>query len=486
MCGILGIIGDQPVAPKLYEGLHAIQHRGQDAAGIATFDRKFHIKKGVGLVEDIFDASDMEKLVGNIGIAHVRYPTVGLGGEEDAQPFYTNTPYGIALAHNGNVTNYAALRKELASSDLRQLNSSCDAEAILNVFAESLPTHDWQKAPAEQIFEAVHAVFRRVKGSYSVVALIANVGLVAFRDPFGIKPAILGMMEGEDGQPSWAVASESVALDLLGFRRKQDIRPGEAIYIDLSHRIFRRQVMAPNHYPCIFELVYFARPDSFLDRISVYKTRQRMGQALAEQWKKTGRKVDVIIPVPESSRPAALAMAQSLGVKYAEGLVKNRYVGRTFIMPGQKKREDNVRRKLNPIRIEFKDRDVLLVDDSIVRGSTSKSIVEMARKAGARRVYFASCSPPLRYPCVYGIDMSTKREFIARDHSVEEVAKKIGADLVVYLSLDALHRAAREGNPKIAHFCNACFTGNYPTGDITPEMFDAIETDRLFSQGVMF
>ncbi len=486
MCGILGIIGHEPVAGQLYEGLHAIQHRGQDAAGISTFDTKFRQKKGLGLVEEIFEQKDLEALTGNIGIAHVRYPTVGVGDAEDAQPFYTNSPYGIALAHNGNVTNYHELRSELASSDLRQLNSCCDAEAILNVFAPSLPTKDWQKSAADQIFTAVDACFQRVKGSYSVVALIANVGLVAFRDPFGIKPAILGMKEDDEGNCSWAVASESVSLDLLGYKRKQDLRPGEAVFINHSGEVFRKQVAEPKHHPCIFEFVYFARPDSFLDKISVYKTRQRMGEALADEWRKTGLTIDSIIPVPESSRTAALAMAQALDVKYTEGLIKNRYVGRTFIMPGQKTRETSIRRKLNPIRLEFKDKDVLLVDDSIVRGSTSKKIVELAREAGARKVYFASCSPALRSPCVYGIDMATKAELIARDHSSEEVAKIIGADHLLYLPLDSLEESARAGNPEIPQFCNACFSGNYPTGDVTDEMFEAIERERLFAQGTMF
>lgn len=486
MCGILGIIGPRPVAGELYEGLHTIQHRGQDAAGMATFDHKFHMKKGTGLVSDIFNEADLTDLTGNIGIAHVRYPTIGVGGAEDAQPFYTNSPYGIALAHNGNVTNYAELRSDLASRDLRQLNSCCDAEAILNVFAPSLPTTDWTKSPADQIFEAVGQVFERVKGSYSVVSLIANVGMVAYRDPFGIKPAILGLREDEDGKKTWAVASESVALDILGFRRKQDIQPGEAIYIDLSGQMFRKQVAEPKHVPCVFEFVYFARPDSFLDKISVYKTRQRMGQALATEWRKTGLSIDSVIPVPESSRTSALAMAQALGVKYTEGLIKNRYIGRTFIMPGQKNREANIKRKLNPIRLEFKDKDVLLVDDSIVRGTTSRKIIELAREAGARKVYFASCSPPLRFPCVYGIDMATKDEFVAHDNTVEEVAKAIGADHLLYLPLEALNQSATAGNPDIGKFCNACFTGEYPTGDVTDEMFDAIERERRVAQGTMF
>ncbi len=486
MCGIIGLIGENPVAVHLYEGLQAIQHRGQDAAGIAVFGDKMRLKKGLGLVRDIFADSDFATLLGSLGIAHVRYPTVGLGDVEDAQPFYTNIPFGIALAHNGNVTNFRDLKSELATCDLRQINSACDAEAILNVFAAGLPTADWRQEPSEQIFHAVSEVFRRVKGSYSVVALIANVGLVGFRDPFGIKPLILGEREGSNGRKHFALASESVVLDMLDYPVRRDVRPGEAIYVDLSGQLHLKQVAEPNHHPCLFEFVYFARPDSVIDRMSVYATRHRVGLLLAEEWKKVGLRIDAVIPVPESARTAALSLAQALDVPYREGLVKNRYVGRTFIMPGQKQREESIRRKLNPIRSEFEGRDVLLVDDSIVRGNTSRKIVQMARRSGARRVYFASCSPPLRFPCLYGIDMSTKREFIARNHTVDEVCRMIEADHLVYLPLGALERAAREDNPEMARFCNACFSGNYPTGDVTPEMMETIERERLLSQSALF
>ncbi|MBI3846057.1 MAG: amidophosphoribosyltransferase [Planctomycetes bacterium] len=486
MCGIIGILGEGPVVADLYEGLHAIQHRGQDAAGIAVFGDKMRVKKGLGLVNDIFHEADLAPLVGNVGIAHVRYPTVGCGDVEDAQPFYTNSPFGISLAHNGNVTNFRELRAELASRDLRQVNSACDAEAILNVFASGLPTGDWRTEPSEQIFAAVGEVFRRVKGSYSVVAVIANVGLVGFRDPFGIKPLVLGERTLPSGRTDYCLASESVVLDMLEFPVRRNVKPGEAVWIDYDGLLRTKQVVEPNHHPCLFEFVYFARPDSVIDRISVSATRHRLGKSLADEWMKTGLSVDAVIPVPESARNAAMEMANALGVPYREGLVKNRYVGRTFIMPGQKQREQSIRRKLNPIRAEFEGKDVLLVDDSIVRGSTSRKIVQMARRSGARKVYFASCSPPLRYPCLYGIDMSTRGEFIARDRTVDAVCRLIEADHLIYLPLDALERAARADNPEMTHFCNACFSGSYPTGDVTNEMMDAIERERLVSQGALF
>jgi amidophosphoribosyltransferase len=486
MCGIIGLFRESAVVSELYEGLQAIQHRGQDAAGIAVFGDKMRVKKGLGLVRDIFSESDLAPLVGSVGIAHVRYPTVGCGDVEDAQPFYTNSPFGIALAHNGNVTNFRDLKAELATRDLRQVNSACDAEAILNVFASGLPPGDWRQDPGEQIVTAVGEVFRRVKGSYSVVAVVANVGLVAFRDPFGIKPLVLGERIAASGRTEYCIASESVVLDMLEFPVRRNVKPGEAVWVDLGGRLHARQVSEPSHHPCLFEFVYFARPDSVIDRISVHATRHRLGKLLADEWRKTGLRVDSVIPVPESSRNAAMEMAQELGVPYREGLVKNRYVGRTFIMPGQKQREQSIRRKLNPIRTEFEGKDVLLVDDSIVRGSTSRKIVEMARRAGARKVYFASCSPPLRFPCLYGIDMSTRGEFIARDRSVDEVCRLIDADHLIYLPLEGLERAARVDNPEMAHFCNACFSGRYPTGDVTQEMIDSIERERLVSQGSLF
>jgi amidophosphoribosyltransferase len=483
MCGFLGIYGPDgvDVAPELYEGLLAVQHRGQDAAGITTFTDTFHTRKGFGLVRDVFSANDMGRLCGNLGVAHVRYPTVGTGTSEDAQPFHVNFPVGVAMAHNGNVTNFQELREMTMRNACTRLNSSCDLEVILYVFARALSERLKPGIPAthEDVFAAVAAVFREVRGAYSVVALVPDVGLLAFRDPFGIKPAILGKKETEDGV-WYAAASESVVLDVIGYEVVSDLAAGEAILVDTSRRLHRKKLSDKPHRPCIFELVYFARPDSMLDRISVYKTRRRFGRALANQWRESGAPTpDVVIPVPDSSRDAAMALAQELDLPYREGLVKNRYIGRTFIMGSNRARQASIRLKLNPIQLEFEGKDVLLVDDSIVRGNTSRQIVELARRAGARKVYFASVSPPLRHPCVYGIDMSTKNEFIAKDRSPEEVAEAIGADGVVYQTLENLVAAVREGNPQIQATCNACFSGVYPTGDVTEEQLARIEAERL-------
>jgi amidophosphoribosyltransferase len=480
MCGFVGIMGEENAVNLLYEGMISIQHRGQDAAGIATFRNRFHIKKGFGLVRDVFNEKNIRRLRGSMGIGHVRYPTLGFGTEEDAQPFYTNSPFGICMAHNGNVTNYFELKEKLFRTDHRHLNSECDVEVILNVFANHLSHRSGLSVNEVDIFGAVEGVFREVKGSFSAVSILADIGLVAFRDPFGIKPMVMGerKTEGVPGGKSYAVASESVVLDVLDYHRTTNIAPGEAVFVDLEGRLHRKQIVVKTHRPCIFEYVYFARPDSFLDRISVNKTRKRLGEELARAWKKTGLTPDVIIPVPDSARTAALAMATELGIKYAEGLVKNRYIGRTFIMPGQEQRKRSVKRKLNSIQVDFRDRKVLLVDDSIVRGNTSQEIVQMARRAGAKEVYFASYSPPLRYPCVYGIDMSTRGEFIAQKHSVEEICRIIGADFLLYQSLDGLIRAARAGNSKIEGFCTACFTGDYPTGDVSSAVLARFEETR--------
>ena len=480
MCGVIGVIGQQEAVTMIYEGMIAIQHRGQDAAGIATFGERFHIKKGYGLVRDVFNEKNITRLKGSIGVGHVRYPTVGYGTDEDAQPFYVNSPFGICMAHNGNVTNYFELKERLFTKDHRQLNSNCDIEVILNVFAGHLSHQNIGKIEKDHIFNAVEGVFDDVKGSYSVVGIIADVGLVAFRDPYGIKPLLIG--ERDSGSlpngKSYAVASESVVLDLLDFHHTTDIAPGEVVFIDQQGQIHRKQLARKEHRPCIFEFVYFARPDSFLDQISVYKTRKRLGRELAKEWEKTGLKPDVIIPVPDSARTAAIAMASALGVKYSEGLVKNRYIGRTFIMPEQGLRQLSVKRKLNPIKVDFEDKEVLLVDDSIVRGNTSREIIRIARKSGAKKVYFASYSPPLRFPCVYGIDMSTRGEFIAQKHSVEEIRREIDADFLLYQPMDNLVRAARAGNKTIDRFCTACFTGEYPTGDISASTLADIEADR--------
>ncbi len=482
MCGFIGIYGPDGVdaANEVYEGLLAVQHRGQDAAGIVTFTDSFHVKKGLGLVLEIFDEHNMSRLRGNLAVGHVRYPTVGSGIHDDAQPFHVTFPVGVAMAHNGNVTNFDELRERHFKRNGMRLNSSCDVEVILFVFAQALADRMRPGHPivAEDVFHAVSAVFNQVKGAYSVVATIADGGLVAFRDPFGIKPCVFGEKETPEGK--WfACASETVVLDVNGYKRSFDLDAGEAVFVGADRKVVRKKLSDKPHRPCIFELVYFARPDSFLDDVSVYKTRVRFGQALAKQWKESGAPMpDAVIPIPDSSRDAALAMAMAMGVPYREALVKNRYIGRTFIMPNQARRTSSIRRKLNPIPIEFEGKDVLLVDDSIVRGNTARRIVAMAREAGAKKVYFAACCPPLVAPCPYGIDMATKKEFIATNASREDVKKQIGADYLMYLDRDAMNAAARAGNPKIQKFCNACFTGEYPTGDVTVEQLLAIENDR--------
>jgi amidophosphoribosyltransferase len=430
----------------------------------------------------------MAGLRGNLGVGHVRYPTVGEGRVEDAQPFHVNFPVGVAMAHNGNVTNFQELREAHTRSTGTRLNSSCDLEVILHVFARALVdrTVPGKLFDAEDVFHAVRAVYGEVRGAYSVVGLIPDVGLVAFRDPYGIKPIVFGMKETGEGK--WfAVASESVVLDVAGYRLVGDIQAGECLFIDFERQIQRRKLANRPHHPCIFELVYFSRPDSMLDQISVYRTRMRFGEAMAEQWQREGApRPDVVIPIPDSSRDAAMAMAAKLGVPYREGLIKNRYIGRTFIMPSQSARQASVRRKLNTMPLEFKDKDVLLVDDSIVRGNTAKRIVRMAREAGANKVYLAVSSPPLVSPCPYGIDMATKTEFIAAGQSASEVAGLLEADHVMYLEREAMNECARAGNPRIANFCNACFTGIYPTGDITREVLDAIECERNVSHQKTF
>ncbi|MBK6939400.1 MAG: amidophosphoribosyltransferase [Planctomycetes bacterium] len=479
MCGFIGIIRPTgEVFPELCDGLIAIQHRGQDAAGISTFDRRFHLKRGSGLVRDVFVQEDTALLTGSIGIGHVRYPTVGGGGVENAQPFIINHPYGIALAHNGNLTNYHELCETLRQRDRRLINSTCDAEIILNVLADELSMKGGVPFNVDVLFDAIKGSLQRLKGAYSVVGIVAGEGMFAFRDPFGIKPILMAERVEKDGS-AYCFASESVVPDLLDFHKVTNIQPGEAVFVALDGTVTKRKVIANEHHPCLFEWVYFARPDSFLDKVSVYKTRQRLGEKLAEVWKETGLHADVVIPIPESATTAAAAMARALNLRYREAFVKNRYIGRTFIMPNDKVRRTSIRAKLNPIQIEFEGKDVLLVDDSIVRGNTSKQIIQLARASGARKVYFASYSPPLRHPCVYGIDMSTRNEFIAKGRDDKEIAAEIGADAVVYQPLENLEDGTREGNADLRKFCNACFTGKYPTGDVTPEMLAAIEGDRL-------
>ncbi|HEX5010617.1 MAG TPA: amidophosphoribosyltransferase [Planctomycetota bacterium] len=481
MCGFIGILAPSgtEIFPQLYAGLLAIQHRGQDAAGAMTWNGRFHLHKARGLVREVFGEAEAVRLRGNLGIAHVRYPTVGAGGVEDSQPFSIAYPFGIGMAHNGNLTNFDEIKKHLEGESHWHVNSACDLEGILNIFGDELAQQHVGKLKPEHVFKAVEGVFRRVKGAYSVVGLIAGEGLYAFRDPYGIKPIIMGQRLDEKGRRSVCIASESVLLDILDFHSTSDIKAGEAVFIDLAGNVHRKVLADKPHSPCLFEWVYFARPDSFLDRVSVYKTRLRLGEAMADIWRATGWHADVIIPVPESSVTSAMAMARALDMKYREGLVKNRYIGRTFIMGSNRQRQSSIRNKLNTIQLEFEGKDVLLVDDSIVRGNTSRQIVELARRAGARKVYFASVSPPLRHPCIYGIDMSTKNEFVAKDRTPEEIAREIGADGVVYQTLENLIHAVRDGNPEIQSTCSACFSGIYPTGDVTEEQLARIEAERL-------
>ena len=480
MCGILGIIQNNPVIQDLYDGLIVLQHRGQDAAGIATYDGyQIHLKKGNGLVRDVFRTKNIVRLKGNMGIGHVRYPTAGCYSVEEAQPFYVNAPFGIALAHNGNLTNYEKLKKEVHEHNLRHLNTSSDSEVLLNILAFELSaeTKKLAELKSDKIFNAMRRVFKRVEGGYSVVSLIVDHGILAFRDPHGIRPLVLGVRKN-NGKNEYAVSSESVAIQTLGFKILRDVAPGEAVYIDKNNVLHTKQCAKGVLHPCIFEYVYLARPDSLLDSISVYKTRLRMGQYLSKQIKKDKLDIDVVIPVPETSRHIAITLASELKVKYREGFIKNRYIGRTFIMPNQAMRKKSIRYKLNPIQLEFRNKNVLLVDDSIVRGNTSKQIVEMVRESGAKKVYFASAAPPLINPCVYGIDMPTRKDFIANKLKHDEIRKMINADKLYYQKYEDLERAARFGNPKIKKFFWACMGGPYPAGNITEDVLARAEQQR--------
>jgi amidophosphoribosyltransferase len=477
MCGVIGIWANGHVFRDLYQGMLTIQHRGQDSGGIITYDGRFHTKKGNGLVRDIFNAGHAERLTGPIGIGHTRYPTIGGGRGEDAQPFQLNSPFGIIMAHNGNVVNYAHLKKHLAEKHRRLLNSDNDVESILNVFGVSLELQRPADVTPENVFQAVESVYKQVIGSYSVVAYIAGQGMVAFRDPYGIKPLVWG--QRRDGIiPSIAVASESVSLNIMNFGEIRDVAPGSAIFIDRDRKIHQKQIAHKTPSPCLFEWVYFARPDSVIDGVNVYRARVHLGEFLAEEIRKMDLPIDVVVPIPDSARDAAIEIARKLNLKYREALVKNRYIGRTFIMPAENDRQGAVRYKLNPIASEFEGQNVLLVDDSIVRGNTSRAIVKMVRECGAERVYFASCSPPLRHPCVYGIDMQTRTEFVARDRNLEQIAEQIGADRVIYQTLENLKKAVQAENPNIGRFCAACFDGDYSTGDVTPDMLKTIEDER--------
>ncbi len=478
MCGIIGIVANQDVAAQLYDGLTVLQHRGQDAAGIATADgAHLRVHKGNGLVRDVFDAKAIRLLDGRVGVAHCRYPTAGSEGNDEAQPFYVNSPYGIALAHNGNLVNTDALRREVFEQDRRNVNTESDSEVLLNVFAHELDT---QKAlTPEAAFRAVEGVNRRARGGYAVVTVVLGLGLVAFRDPNGIRPLVLGVRRGAGGD-EYAIASESVALDILGFERLRDVAPGEAVVVTARGELHARQCAEPQkHAPCIFEFVYFARPDSMMDDISVHKARMRMGVKLGEkiQRLRPDHDIDVVIPIPDTSRDSAMEIANVLGVKYREGFVKNRYVGRTFIMPGQGERAKSVRRKLNTIPLEFRDRVVLLVDDSIVRGTTSKQIVQMARDAGARKVYLASAAPPVRFPNIYGIDMPSAEELVAHGRTDDEVQALLGCDWLIYQDLADLEEAVSGPKRKVTDFDSSCFDGDYVTG-VEPGYFERIRQLR--------
>ena len=481
MCGIIGIVGHENVNQELYDGLTVLQHRGQDAAGIVTCEgRRLFMRKAIGLVRDVFQARHMLRLRGNMGIGHVRYPTAGCFSSAEAQPFYVNSPFGITLAHNGNLTNATELKRDLFRADRRHINTDSDSEVLLNVFAHELQVQGKMELDANDIFEAVAAVHRRCRGAYAVVAMITGFGIVGFRDPYGIRPAVFGKRETPRGN-EYVIASESVAIDSLGFELMRDIAPGEAVFIDLEGRLHTKQCAdRPLASPCIFEHVYFARPDSIIDGISVYRARLRMGETLANKILRVFPKhdIDVVIPIPDTSRTSALQLSYKLNVLYREGFIKNRYIGRTFIMPGQKQRKKPVRQKLNAIDQEFKGKNVLLVDDSIVRGTTSQQIIQMAREAGANKVYFASAAPPVRYPNVYGIDMPSVNELVGHDRDDEEIARVIGADWLVYQDLDDLIEAARRGNPDITRFETSVFNGDYVTGDITQDYLDYIEERR--------
>ncbi len=481
MCGIVGIVGRSNVNQTLYDALTVLQHRGQDAAGIVTCDEdKLYLRKDNGMVRDVFRSRHMRRLIGNMGIGHVRYPTAGSSSSAEAQPFYVNSPYGITLAHNGNLTNAVEIGEDLYKTDLRHINTNSDSEVLLNIFAHELQRMGKLVPTEEDIFSAVSAVHKRCKGAYSVVAMITGYGIVGFRDPWGIRPVCFGERLTESGT-EYMIASESVALQAMGFTLVRDIAPGEAVYINIEGQLFTRQCAEnPQYRPCIFEHVYLARPDSIMDGISVYKSRLRMGEKLADKIKRVwpDHDIDVVIPIPDTSRTSALQLAYNLGVKFREGFIKNRYIGRTFIMPGQNERRKSVRQKLNAIGLEFQGKNVLLVDDSIVRGTTCNQIIEMARDAGAKKVYFASAAPPVCYPNVYGIDMPSANELIAHSRTVEEIQTLIGADWLVYQDLEDLISASQEGNPEITEFDCSVFNGEYVTGDIDNDYLIRLDEKR--------
>jgi amidophosphoribosyltransferase len=487
MCGIVGIVSTtgKDRAVYIYDALNIIQHRGQDAAGITTAkDGKFFMRKANGLVRNIFRTKHITGLKGSMGIGHVRYPTAGSSSSSEAQPFYVNSPYGIAMAHNGNLTNTAVLSKELFATDKRHINTNSDSEVLLNIFASELAKeteHQPQKNICENnIFNSIEKLYQRVQGAYANIGMIASFGVFGFRDPLGIRPLILGKRIRSSGKVEYMLASESVALTALGYQIERDVAPGEVVVIKENGELFSKVCAKnPSYNPCIFEFVYFARPDSIIDNISVYKTRLRMGEALAKNIQQNwDEHIDVVIPIPDTSRTSALELANVLGVKYREGLIKNRYIARTFIMPGQKQRKKSVKQKLSAIDLEFKDKNVLLVDDSVVRGTTSQQIVSMCRDAGANKVFFASAAPAVRYPNVYGIDMASNKEFIAHNRTTEEICAQIGADKLIYQELDDLIECVKIGNPNITRFDCSCFDGKYVSGDISSEYLQQLEEKR--------
>ena len=477
MCGIIAVSGFREAIHDLYDGMIMLQHRGQDAAGMMTYDNQFHLKKANGMVQDVFHAKSISRLTGTMGIGHVRYPTAGCSSEFEAQPFFVNTPFGIAMAHNGNLTNSVELEKELTERYYCHMNTNSDSEILLNVFAEALRNQKPKMLTPKDVFGALNTVYRKCKGAYSCVALIGGQGILGFRDPHGIRPLQIGKRRN-GMKEEYILASENTAFKALEYEFVRDVRPGEAIFIDKKNRLHSRQMRKGKLSPCVFEWIYLAAPDSTIDGVNVYKSRVRMGEYLAAQIRNAGIKIDSVIPVPDTGRPVAAGVSDKLKIRYREGLIKNRYIGRTFIMPGQNIRKRSLHFKLHPINLEFKGRSVLLVDDSIVRGNTSKKIVELVREAGAKEVHFASAAPPIIGPDPYGIDLPTTTELIANQHSIEQIRKFIGADSLFYGTVEDMHRAIRYGNSKIHAFSEGCFTKKYPTPEVTPALLRQIGSQR--------
>lgn len=485
MCGVIGIISNKTVATELYEGLIHLQHRGQDAAGIMTYNIRFHAKKGVGFVRDIFDDTNMMRLQGNVGIGHTRYPTAGGFSMEEAQPFWTSVPFGISMAHNGNLTNYNELVKDLADNYQRYVNSTSDTEVILHLFADALDdstTNGKTSNFFEHICRATEYVFNKASGSYSTVAMIIGKGMVVFRDPHGIRPLVKGERHNLDGTTDYIFASETTMFYALGFKITGDVAPGEVIFISEDGHSYNRILQKAPFTPCVFEYVYFSRPDNMMNDVSVYRSRLRMGQNLANRWKEKYPDIlpDIVIPAPSSANTAALSFANELGVRYSEGLYKNPFIGRTFIMPGQEERKRSVRYKLVPQETEIRDKSVLIVDDSIVRGNTSKQIVKMVREFGARELHFVVACPPVKFPCFYGVDIPTRSELIASYMSEEEIRLNMGTDTLLYQQIEDLAEAVtRKGEHDIYRPCMACLDGRYVTGDVDEEKIAEMEKKRL-------